>query len=295
MSATELAGLGSAAASAVPTTKNASVKKADDKPATDKPATDSSGAPAAKQDPAYTLSQSVESLLDGINGKKAADPALARAREAERIMAGVQAMSKAISDATSKAMDLIKGDMGKVLGGFGMSDDDVNAILGGFGKHMQDQFKKFDFNKVALDVQHSSMNMTLESRGMELVIQDGDRSVRISYGKSELHMEMDDQRLQASLDKGGNFDFKLDRSSTTVDGKATGMIVKANGFSDEEIQGIVDKLNGIMEKGGLNGLAAFKPEKGADGVTRMKVDLSVPLPDFTKDAAATTKGVNLTA
>ncbi|HYD64883.1 hypothetical protein [Azospirillum sp.] len=291
MSTTELAGLGGAAAATVPTTKStAAAKKTDDKAATD-----ASGAPAAKQDPAYTLSQSVESLLDGINGKKAVDPSLARAREAERIMAGVQAMSKAISEATTKAMDLIKGDMGKVLGGFGMSDDDVNAILGGFGKHMQDQMKGFDFNKVALDIQQSSMNMTLESRGMELVIQDGDRSVRISYGKSELHMEMDDQRLQASLDKGGNFDFSLDRSSTTVDGKATGMIVKANGFSDEEIQGIVDKLNGIMEKGGLNGLAAFKPEKGADGVTRMTVDLSVPLPDFTKDAAATTKGVDVKA
>lgn len=290
MSATELAGLGSAAAGTLPATKPATAKKTDDKA----PA-DASGGAAAKQDPAYTLSQSVESLLDGINGKKAADPALARAREAERIMAGVQAMSKAISEATSKALDLIKGDMGKVLDGFGMSEDDVNAILGGFGKHMQDQLKGFDFNKVALDVQQSSMNMTLESRGMELVIQDGDRSVRISYGKSELHMEMDDQRLQASLDKGGNFDFSYDRSSTTVDGKATGMIVKANGFSDEEIQGIVDKLNGIMEKGGLNGLAAFKPEKGADGVTRMTVDLSVPLPDFSKDATAATKGVDVTA
>ncbi|HEY0836907.1 MAG TPA: hypothetical protein VGE72_23555 [Azospirillum sp.] len=292
MSTTGLAGLSGAAAATVPAAKTTTAAKKPD----DKAAPDASASSSAKQDPAYKLSQSVESLLDGMNGKKAADPALARAREAERIMAGVQAMSKAISEATSKAMDLIKGDMGKVLGGFGMSDDDVNAILGGFGKHMEDQFKKFDFNKVALDVQQSSMNMTLESRGMELVIEDGDRSVRISYGKSELHMEMDDQRLQASLDKSGNFEFSHDRSSTTVDGKATGMIVKANGFSDEEIQGIVDKLNGMMEKGGgMSGLAAFKPEKGADGVTRMTVDLSVALPDFTKESAAASKGVDVSA
>ena len=269
-----------------PTTTPTTDKKAATDKTTDKAAAKSDGAPgkAAKaEDPAFTISQSMEKLLDGLSGKSGSvqeNPEVLRARQAERMMRGIQAMSKAVTEATTRALDLLKGDFGKVMDGFGVPKDVAKELLGGFGNHLQDKMKELDFNGVSLDITQSSTQMTLESRGIDLTISDGDRKISISFAKSTLDFARDDQRLQAELGKDGSFQFAFGQNSVTANAKSTGMIVKAEGFSAEEIEGVLEKLNGMMNGdalGGMNGTAVIRPEKSADGIMKLKLDLSVVL------------------
>ncbi|MGQ9367201.1 hypothetical protein [Azospirillum sp. A39] len=245
------------------------------------------------EDPAFTISESMEKLLDGLTGGTTDiqnDPAVLRAQQAERMMRGIQQMSRAVTEATTRALDMIKGDLGRTLGGFGMPADRINDVLGAFDSHLQDKLKGLDFGGVSLDITQSSTQMTLESRGIDLVIEDGDRKMSISFAKSTLQFAQDDQRLQAELGKDGSFSFAFGQNSVTANAKATGMIVKADGFSAEEIEGVLEKLNGMLDTGalsGMNGTAVIRPEKTSDGILKLKLDLSVVLGGESADGAAT--------
>ncbi|CAO3373156.1 hypothetical protein [Azospirillum argentinense] len=264
--------------------------------------------PAKSASPAYTISQSMENLLDNLSGKKpaaGADGANAgaagdaagggktgahamadRAKQAEQIMQKALEQSKGLSGLFEKAIDNMAGDLGSLLGGLGMSDDDVKGAVGDFGSAMKDKLKSMDFSQMGMSMQEARSQWSIESRGMELTIQDGDKSVRISFAKSTLDFTREDRGLSATLNADGSGSAMFSAASTKVSGKATGMIVRANGFSDDEIKGVLEKLNGMAAKGGMKGLGALTPTKSADGVMHLNLDLSQPIPGLTDGSAA---------
>ncbi|NUB28977.1 hypothetical protein [Azospirillum brasilense] len=262
--------------------------------------------PAKSASPAYTISQSMENLLDNLSGKKpaaagadagAAGDAAAggktgsqamadRAKQAEQIMQKALEQSKGLSGLFEKAIDNMAGDLGSLLGGLGMSDDDVKGAVGDFGSAMKDKLKSMDFSQMGMSMQEARSQWSIESRGMELTIQDGDKSVRISFAKSTLDFTREDRGLAATLNGDGSGSAMFSAATTKVSGKATGMIVRANGFSDDEIKGVLEKLNGMAAKGGMKGLGALTPTKSADGVMHLNLDLSQPIPGLTDGSAA---------
>ncbi|UKJ73442.1 hypothetical protein [Azospirillum brasilense] len=265
--------------------------------------------PAKSASPAYTISQSMENLLDNLSGKKpaaagadagAAGDAAAggktgsqamadRAKQAEQIMQKALEQSKGLSGLFEKAIDNMAGDLGSLLGGLGMSDDDVKGAVGDFGSAMKDKLKSMDFSQMGMSMEEARSQWSIESRGMELTIQDGDKSVRISFAKSTLDFTREDRGLAATLNADGSGSAMFSAATTKVSGKATGMIVRANGFSDDEIKGVLEKLNGMAAKGGMNGLGALTPTKSADGVMHLNLDLSQPIPGLT-DGSSAAKG-----
>ncbi|MCW2235961.1 hypothetical protein [Azospirillum canadense] len=269
--------------------------------------------------PAYTISQSMETLLDGLSGKKpaASDTRASdyagkgtagkgmtggsgtgaqamsdRAAQALDIMKGALDHSKGLAGAFEKAIDGMKSDLGSTLDALGMPKDRVDGVLDGFGDHLKDKLKSMDFSQMSMSMQEARSQFTIESRGIELTIQDGNKSVRISFAKSTLDFQRQDQSVEAALNADGSGSVAFGQTNTKVTGKSTGMIVRANGFSEDEIKGVLEKLNGMMAKGGgMSGSGVLKPTKSADGVMHLNLDLSQPVEGLTdgKAPAATDK------
>ncbi|MBP2300103.1 hypothetical protein [Azospirillum picis] len=246
----------------------------------------------AAQSPAYTMSQSMESLLDSLTGKggsadqgsaagggAAGGAGLDRARQAQSIMQSALDHSKGLSGMFGKAIDQLKQGLGDVLGAIGVPQNRISDAVSGFGDHVKSKLDGMDFSELSVDMQSSQSQWSIESHGIDLEIQDGDRSVRISFAKSTLDFRRDDQRLQATLGQGGQT-LGVSGMTTTATGKSTGMIVRGDGFSEDEINDILGKLNAIAAKSGgdgMKGLAVLKPTTGKDGVTHLSLDLSVPV------------------
>ena len=314
----ELSGPNGTTSSVLQQAAGAAAKKPADKATEGKAAStsDTSKAATAKTDsPAYTISQSMETLLDGLSGKKPAaggDAAgsggasggiagkdgntgahamASRAQQAQQIMQSALDHSKGLAGLFDKAIGNMQDDLGKTLSALGMSDDQVKGAVGGFGDHLKDKMKDLDFSQLSMTMQESRSQFSIESRGIELTIQDGDKSVRISFAKSTLDFQREDQSVEAALNADGSGSVGVSQATTKVNGKATGMIVRANGFSDDEIKGVLEKLNGMVAKGGMSGLGALKPTKSADGVMHMNLDLSQPIAGLT-DGAAAAKGTD---
>lgn len=274
---------------------------------------------APSETPAYTISESMESLLDSISGQAAKDKAksaggdggsssssLDRARQAQGLMQNALDHSKGLAGVFGKAIDTMKDGLGDMLGALGVPQNRIDDATAGFGDAMKSKLADLDFSSMAVDMQSARSQWSIESHGIELTIEDGDRKVQISFAKSTLDFRRDDARLQATLGKGGDGTAGLTTSTTTATGKSTGMIIRAEGFSEDEIKDVLGKLNGMAAKAGGNGLAGLavlKPTTGKDGVTHLNLDMSVPVEGLstgkadsaTAAAGAKTQGVNVTA
>ena len=263
--------------------------------------------------PAYTISESMETLLDSMSGQGAKDAAknagagstsgggtsksLDRAKEAQGLMQSALDHGKGLAGLFSDAIDTMKQGLGDVLGALGVPQNRIDDATAGFGDTMKSKLGDLDFSSMAVDMQSARSQWSIESHGIELTIEDGDRKVQISFAKSTLDFRKDEARLQATLGKGGDGTAGLTTSTTTATGKSTGMIVRAEGFSEDEIKNILGKLNGMAAKSGGNGmagLAMLKPTTGKDGVTHLNLDLSVPVPGLT-DGATGSGGTATTA
>jgi hypothetical protein len=303
--------------------KSADAKGAETKGSGNAPAT--SDAKAVSGSPAYTISESMESLLDSLSGQGAKNAAsgapssgvaasgggLDRAKQAQGLMQNALDHSKGLADMFGKAIDTMKQGLGDVLGSLGVPQNRIDDATAGFGDAMKGKLADMDFSKMAVDMTAARSQWSIESHGIELTIQDGDRKVQISFAKSTLDFRKDEQRLQGTLERGGNGSVGVQSTTTTATGKSTGMIVRAEGFSQDEIKDILGKLNGMAAKAGgdgLKGLAVLKPTTSKNGVTHLNLDMSVPVEGLTdgKSAApaataaastnaAKTAGVNVTA
>lgn len=312
------------------TTTNTTRKATDGKNADAKTGDAKATAPAKTNSPAYSISQSMESLLDSMTGQgsksaaasggtggsvRAPGGSLERAQQAQGLMQSALDHGKSLSSVFGKAVDSMKQGLGDVLGALGMSQGDIDSATSGFGDALNDKLAKMDFSKMAVDMTAARSQWNIESHGMELTIQDGDRKVQISFAKSTLDFRKDEQRLQGVMDRSGSGSVGMESTTTTATGKSTGIIVRGEGFSDDEIKSILGKLNGMAAKAGgdgMKGLAVLKPTTSKNGVTSMTLDLSVPvegLTDGKSDAAssatassgaagasaAKSSGVNITA
>jgi len=255
--------------------------------------------------PAYTISESMESLLDSLSGQGAKDAAknaggnatgkgLDRAKEAQGLMQSALDHGKGLADVFSGAIDTMKQGLGDILGALGVPKNRVDDATAGFGDAMKSKLADMDFSGMTMDMQAARSQWSIESHGIELSIQDGDRKVQISFAKSTLDFRKDEARMQA-----GGQGMGFSASTTTATGKSTGMIIRAEGFSDDEIKNILGKLNDMASKAGgdgLKGLAMLKPTTGKDGVTHLNLDMSVPVPGLTdgKSASAATTAAGAT-
>lgn len=306
-------------------------------------ATYSSTAVAAKNaetDDVVTISKSMEKLLDGFTGAGQKTPsnddgavggdsgsganaganagagaggfssaALDRAREGKKIMDGLANFQDEFANNLGKALNALKGSLGDTLGQFGMSQDDIESVLTGFSKDAEEKIKSFDFAELSVDYQKSSTQFSIESHGIDLIVKDGDRELKVSYAKSTLDLRREDESLQAQVAQGGDSMIRVGASSTTADGKAEGMIINAKGFSADEVEAVLDQLNKMSSGkagGSSGGLAVLTPEKKADGILKLQLDLSAILPSASSSAAAATSaapagsapvsaGLNITA
>lgn len=284
---------------------NATAKQAEGKAAEGKAADAKAPATTAAktESPAYTISQSMESLMDSMTGQgankgasagsaSASGGGLERARQAQGLMQNALDQSKGLSDLFGKAIDTMQQGLGDILGALGMPQSGIDDAKAGFGDAMKSKLADMDFSKMAVDMTAARSQWSIESHGMELTIEDGDRKVQISFAKSTLDFRKDEQRLQGVLNRGGSGSVGMETTTTTATGKSTGIIVRGEGFSEDEIKSILGKLNDMAAKSGgdgMKGLAALKPTTSKNGVTHMTLDLSVPVEGLTdgKTTAAT--------
>lgn len=268
------------------------------------------------------ISKSMESLLDTFTGaaqkktqQNGGSPgkggfqsaSLDRAREAENIMNKVATTRDAFAESLGKALKGLEGSLGGVLEMLGAPKDQIDGALKDFSKDLLQKSKSIDFSQIAVDYQSSATQFSIESSGIDLIVQDGDRQLKISYAKSTLDLHREDESLQAQVAANGDSMVRVGQSTTTADGKAEGMIINAKGFSAEEVEQILGKLNEMSDKSGVKsgGLAVATPEKRQDGTMKLKLDLSAILPPMSEtqagaaaDAAkqaASSGGLNITA
>lgn len=268
------------------------------------------------------ISKSMESLLDTFTGaaKKntqqngGAPPKggfqstdLDRAREAKDIMNKVATTRDAFAESLGKALKGLEGSLGGVLEMLGAPKDQIDGALKDFSKDLLQKSKSIDFSQIAVDYQSSATQFSIESSGIDLIVQDGDRQLKISYAKSTLDLHRQDESLQAQVGANGDSMVRVGQSATTADGKAEGMIINAKGFSAEEVEQILGKLNEMSDKSGVKsgGLAVATPEKRQDGTMKLKLDLSAILPSMSEtqagaaaaasQKAAASGGLNITA
>lgn len=278
------------------------------------------------QSPAYTISQSMESLLDSMTGKGGAQAAggggglasansgVDRAKQAQSLMQSALDHGKGLAGMFGKGIDALKQGLGDTLSALGVPQNRIDDAVKGFGDGLKSKLDGMNLSDLSVDMQATQSQWSIESHGIDLEIQDGDRSVKISFAKSTLDFRRDDQRLQASLGKGGDMALSATGMTTTATGKSTGMIVRSEGFSEDEIKDILGKLNDMAAKNGggdgMKGLAVLKPTTSKDGVTHLTLDLSTPIAGLsagkagaadgaatsaTSGAAAKPQGVDLTA
>ncbi|PGH53153.1 hypothetical protein CRT60_24905 [Azospirillum palustre] len=248
------------------------------------------------QSPAYTISQSMESLLDSMTGKSGAQAAggaagggsalasgsgVDRAKQAQSLMQSALDHGKGLAGMFGKGIDALKQGLGDTLSALGVPQNRIDDAVKGFGDGLKSKLDGMNLSDLSVDMQATQSQWSIESHGIDLEIQDGDRSVKISFAKSTLDFRRDDQRLQASLGKGGDMALSATGMTTTATGKSTGMIVRSDGFSEDEIKDILGKLNDMAAKGGggdgMKGLAVLKPTTSKDGVTHLTLDLSNPI------------------
>lgn len=258
------------------------------------------------QSPAYTISQSMESLLDSMTGKSGAQAAggaagggsalasgsgVDRAKQAQSLMQSALEHGKGLAGMFGKGIDALKQGLGDTLSALGVPQNRIDDAVKGFGDGLKSKLDGMNLSDLSVDMQSTQSQWSIESHGIDLEIQDGDRSVKISFAKSTLDFRRDDQRLQASLGKGGDMALSATGMTTTATGKSTGMIVRSEGFSEDEIKDILGKLNDMAAKGGggdgMKGLAVLKPTTSKDGVTKLTLDLSNPIAGLSAGKAAT--------
>lgn len=309
---TQVTGPGSSASTmAAPVTKKTTDAKAADAKAaaTTSAATTTTAATPASSSPAYTISQSMESLLDAMSGKapakdqdnssgtatdssgggsssapssssSSANAGLKRATDAQRYMQAAADQGKQVASLLNKAVSTFKSDLGSMLSGLGMSDDKVKDAMGSFDDAMNSKMANMDFSNMAVDMQTARSQWSIESRGIELKIKDGDREVSISFAKSTLDFRKDEQSASAVFGANGDMTKGMfSQTTTTATAKATGIIVRgAENFTSDEMKNILGKLTDMASKGGgMKGLATLSPSTDSKGVMHLNVDLSVPV------------------
>lgn len=271
----------------------APAKKGDDattQNATGKPATTGSAGANGNAN----IASSMESLLDRLTGKakpesagsggsgasnqaasspsRNEDPRVAQARIAQKFMETALQQARDGTGPIGKAVTGLKDSLSGVLKGLGMGGDDLKSTMGAFGDMIQDRMKTKDFANLAVEMSASQSSWTIDTAGIDLTINDGDRKLTVSFAKSTL----DFQKVEVGGSAGAN-GTGASFGITNATGKATGMIVRSEGFSQDEIESILSNLSSKADAGGVSGLAEsgrVQPTKNSGGALQLSLNLS---------------------
>ena len=260
-----------------------------------------------------SIEDSMETLLDRLTGKarpegsgggsgggnsqapalaQSEDPRVTQARIAQKFMETALQQARDGTGPIGKAINGLKDSLSGMLKGLGMNDDDLGKTMLDFGDMVQDRLKTKDYANLAVQMSASQSSWTIDTDGIDLTITDGDRKLTVSFAKSTL----DFNKVEVGASSGPNGS-AASFGMTHATGKSTGMIVKSEGFSEDEIASIVSNIASKAEAGGVSGLTdsgRIQTSKNAGGALQLSLNLSelLPIPEAAPAAKAQT-GANL--
>jgi len=246
-------------------------------------------APRDTSDPAFLLSASLQDLTQRLRGHAegasgAAKKGVGDADMALERMRGIAAFTEEFGKRLDSVMDAMGRDLERTLKALGFGDEDAGTAVKGF----KDRFGE-DERKAALAVarpellaaaseEREATSVAVEVRNIELTIRQGDKSLSISFDSASLSLRH--LRESESFASDGNgAAYTRAREAAALDVRQTGLTVKADGFTDEELEGVLGALGNVMASddpaGAFEGLAIVTPrDKPKDGdPLRLSLDL----------------------
>lgn len=216
--------------------------------------------------PAFLLSASLEQLTGHLRGMSEgasdmAKDAVARSDEALGAMKEAEDFTDEFAAQLESALGAMAEDFDRTLKAFGMGDEERAEALDGFrtafGKDAQ-------AGAIAAyrEEERESTSVAVEVRNIELTIQQGDKTLSISFDSASLSLSSMRERSAMAVGPGGAA-MESERSATRIDAMSRGLTVQADGFSEEELEGLMGTLNKVMSSkdpaAAFEGLATLKP------------------------------------
>ncbi len=251
----------------------------------------SAAPPKDTADPAFLLSAGLEDLTKPLRGLAdgagaAAQAGVAQADGALSQLDGLKAYNDAFADQLDQVMSAMGEDLGRMLKAFGLDDDKIDEAVKGFTGKFNEQDRKAafaDMNSgagqpvaVANAESHERTGVAVEATNIDLVLEQGGKTLSISFDRTTLAMARTTDSAFAVTD-GKTAISGAERSATALNAQSEGLTIKADGFSKDEL----DKIMGALQKSmtsapdGLTGSATLTPQNAPkDGEPlRLTLDL----------------------
>ncbi|HYD69779.1 hypothetical protein [Azospirillum sp.] len=270
-------------------------------------------APRDTSDPAFLLSANLQDLTQRLRGLSdgASDGAKKGVDDADAALAqmqGVAAFTEEFGKQLDSVMDAMGRDLERTLKALGFGDEDAGKAVKGFKGRFGDDERKAALAEArprllaAASEEREAASVAVEVRNIELTIQQGDKSLSISFDSASLSLRHSRESASFATD-GRSAAYTRESEAAALDVRQTGLTVKADGFTDEELEGVLGALGNVMASddpaAAFEGLATVTPkDKPKDG---SPLGLSLDLMGAFKAAFGGTpaepaaKGVNLVA
>ena len=253
--------------------------------------------PKDPSDPAFLLSANLEDLTRPLRALAdgAGDGARAGVDQADAALGQMQGMleyNAAFADQLDQVMDAMGRDLGRMLKAFGLGDDDVDQAVKGFTGRFDDDHRKKAFGGLegpagearplaVSNAEHREATaVSVDVANIELTLEQGGKSLTLSFDRSSLSMAHVSESAYAATD-GKTAVSGAERSAAALHAQSEGLTIRADGFSAEELDGIM----GVLQKGmtgpsgalagTLEGAATLTPKSApkADGTMHLSLDL----------------------
>lgn len=221
-------------------------------------------------DPAFLLSANLQDLTGRLRdmtegASDAAKDGVAHADDALDQLQGVLEYTDEFAEQLDGVMQAMGRDLGRMLKAFGMGDEDADKAAKGF----TDRFGKDERKKAAheapsaaaeLSQHRESTAVAVEASNIELTLEQGGKKLTLTFDRASLSMAHTSETVQAATD-GRTSVLGMERSAATLNAQSESFTLQADGFSAEELDGIMKSLQGAMTKPpeGLEGQATLKP------------------------------------
>ncbi|MBP2315237.1 hypothetical protein [Azospirillum soli] len=220
-------------------------------------------------DPAFLLSANLQDLTGRLRdltegASDAAKNGVAQADDALGRMQGILDYTDEFAEQLDGVMQAMGRDLGRMLKAFGMGDEETDEAVKGF----TDRFGKDERQKAAheappaaeLSQHRESSAVSVEATNIELTLEQGGKTLTLTFDRTSLSMAHTSETVQAATD-GRSSVFGMERSAATLNARSESFTLQADGFSVEELDGIMKSLQGAMTKPseGLEGQATLKP------------------------------------
>lgn len=249
--------------------------------------------PKDASDPAFLLSANLEDLTKPLRGmaEGASDTAKGGVEQADGALdqlSGLLEYNDAFAEQLDQVMDAMGRDLGRMLKVFGMEDDEIDEAVKGF----KGRFDEDDKRKAAHDANtmpdgarplavsnmesHERTGVSVEVRNVELTLEQGDKKLTISFDRSTMAMARTSESAYAVTD-GKTAVSGAERTASSLKASSEGLTIQADGFSEDELDGIMKSLQGAMsgQPQGLEGQATLTPKNAPKAGEPMHVSLDL--------------------